>query len=253
MKRSFPVVMRRNVRARTGPRRALFTRTARAPVRRRAIRGVKGSFAKKVKAVINTTLEKKFLFTRQQTAALNTIPAAINVSDIAQGITDVTRIGDHVTPSSMELSFMFTNTTAFSTYVRVAVVKTTKQALSADYTPLNSLWFTNPTTNDVAAHPTIAFGNALDGFRAKFNSTAVTVVSDKIFKLAKTGETNGSDVKPYTLLVPLKGKINFDTAAGGALNQTVRYYIIQYAYSPQGNAAVATGAQGYIKLRYTDA
>lgn len=239
--------------ARPATRRRLFGPIRRVTYKRSAVRTVRGAFAKRVKAVINTTLEKKFFYKIADVGPFSIAPTITAICDVAQGITDVTRIGEKIRCSSIELNFPYINGTAFTTWVRTTVLKVTKTELT-NLTSASKIYI-NQLTNDqdTSGGVGLALGN-YQLFMAKFDPAAVTVLWDNYMKLAKNTETSGASVRMCQKYVSLKNTpIDFDGATGGSLLQHPRYFLLQTSYTPEVGSSSVLINKGWTKLRFTDA
>lgn len=219
---------------------------------RRMFGRASGKFAKKVKEVLKKELEHKHIYTNRLVSAAT--PAAPNssgvIGDVTQGTSLNTRTGDVITPIRFRARYMFSNTSAFTTYVRYAVVKVTNMAATANFALTTSLWWLSDALNTDVAYTALITANPAAAIQAKFSKDQVVVIFDKTIKLGKTGETGGSSTKSLTCNKKLAGKVEYEGATAGALLASQRYYEIIICYSPEGAATV--GTVGDTKFTFVD-
>lgn len=224
---------------------------ANGPYKRKAIRSVSGTFAKKVKAVLNTALEKKFTTRVYNTATIALAITADNtIADVAQGVTDTTRIGEKIRPTSYKINLCFNNTSSNSGWIRYSILKITKEDATANYTSALA-WQTDATTGDPATPAALAALTTWGQFTAPWSGKAVTVCYDRFLKIADSTETSGLQIRRLQAVVPMSGTIDFKDATGGATAQSPRYYQLVSAFSPEGT--IACTMIGWCKMYYVDA
>lgn len=226
--------------------------TAVVVARRTRKKRVPRGFAKKVHTVLKQDLEKKIAYLRTAGGAV-TAAAPLNfdtLSDIATGTSNITRIGDEITPVSVRARYLFRNTGAFVTWMRIILCKVTTKAATTAFSLTTSPWFISADTNVGTAYTPLITAHNPQALYAKLDNEQVTVIYDKKIKLARTAETNGSASKLVMINKKLKGKICYEGAAGGASVQSQRYYMIFIAYSPEGAATVTM--TGDTTMLYVD-
>lgn len=223
---------------------------------RRYSRYAKSTFAKRVRKIVETDKETKFrLVVPFPGTVITATPTVFNtISDIAQGTTENLRIGDTIKPKHIDLSFVFTNVNDVTTYVRISVVAIYKQSATADYATTDK-WFNDPIDQHPESYSGIQASNTATAgnwaaFTSKYDPSAVKTIFNRYLKLSKNGFSERNNVMRFKHIVPLKGVIKYDGAAGGALLQTKRYYLICTCFNSVAPSSV--NAQGYAVLRYTD-
>lgn len=106
---------------------------------------------------------------------------------------------------------------------------------------------------------TVAFGNAavagLNAMYQPLNPSKVTVLKDRVFKLAAVGSTDGAQVVPYDFTIKLRNaKIKYEGNTQGPGNQNRMLYIGLWAAEGADDTGVGTVVEwsGVAHLKYLD-
>lgn len=181
-------------------------------------------------------------------SAFNVI--AGNIGVIGQGVTELLRIGEQITPKYLKLNYNFLNNNANTTYMRIMVVAS-KNIKNVAPSATELLW--KDTDQDGKSYTTlnVALPHKLISLPL-FSGTFMPIYS-RVIKLAATATAGPSNTQTITTWLPLNGVIKYEDATGGYGLQNKIYSVIMQSWSPGLSlAASSVLVEGDATLYFKD-
>ncbi len=159
--------------------------------------------------------EKKIIDTAQQSQVSNTTPSIVQLSNLAQGNTDTTRIGNKVTITGLQFKYMVADTVTNIFRIMFILDKQTNGAIYA----------AGDVLDDASAVDNIV------SLRNRDESGRFQVLYDKIHIISLTGQASGYASKFIKLNIPLKFSSNAGDITDLTSNSLSMMHVSQVASS----------------------
>lgn len=163
--------------------------------------------AKRVRK-LEVSKERKTIDSQVTNQASNTVPVFIQLTNIVQGNTDITRIGNKIMITGVQLKYTVTDTVTNPVRIMLVLDKQTNGALLA--------------ANDILEDSTT--GDAIISPRNRDESLRFRVLYDKVHLISVNGQASAFVSKFIKLNVPVK----FDGNAGDITDLTSNSLVIMH-------------------------
>lgn len=223
-------------------RRKLYA--GRTPVARRRY-AKRTAVPKTIRAIVRKEIRKDVEVKKlsgtnpPQSVSANVMPVNSNWCDTVQGTGDDSRIGNMITGIGFKYKLRLRNTSANVLYIRCMWFwLVTEQG--TDVIDDNSQIFRSMGGGSLSFVDVRDTQNAL---QAPFNERAGILVYNKVIKLARNTETNGSEFRYLQPFLKFKKRIEYNENNAGVNEQSLRLCRVLLAYQPNqtlGTPAVFT-------------
>jgi len=167
---------------------------------------------RQVKQIASSPLELKVFGQTSIGASCTTSGASLSLTDVPQGITDITRLGDALQGVSMELAIDVNSTVASTVSSNVRVILFTWNQETA------------PTTANVIEGALLTTSNCPLGYIDFDSRKYIKVLVDELISLPMTYLSASQARVTMRFKVPVKNKINFQTGSTTGANKIYLFY-----------------------------